>query len=431
MVVKIQKSSSKMKHVIDYNERKVEDMEASVIDYHLIQSPDRKTIEKAFERYEKANFATQNVSFHMSINPSPSDNMDEEQIKSLAAEILDELGYKDQPYVIYKHEDIERTHYHVVSIRVNELGRKIKDFKEAYKCQKILEKLSQKYGYTIGKATEEHIIDVEEENKKKHNKNPDQPEKITTFDPRAEVTSQYKTIFDECLGYHFTTWPQFREILLAHGIIAQLEGPEENQVISLQGTDNNGKAACNPVTETELGIPLYEKCLERASKCKSDICKIEKDRIKKIISSCKDTVKDEDSFRKELAKEGIHLILAIGKDGNIFGTTYIDHVTKCAFKASELGKGHSINDILTNPTTNKKPSKTSTKTTSTGQIKPVKGSQDPNTSKEEKSNSRMAIETLIRAAEILTAEVYHGKAVGKDESDDPRKKKRRRKKAKR
>ena len=43
-----------MKHVINYNEYKVADGEARVVDYHGIQSPDKQAIEEAFGRYEKS-----------------------------------------------------------------------------------------------------------------------------------------------------------------------------------------------------------------------------------------------------------------------------------------------------------------------------------------------------------------------------------------
>ena len=34
------------------------------------------------------------------------------------------LGYGSQPYIVFKHHDIEREHIHIVSLRVNEQGEK-------------------------------------------------------------------------------------------------------------------------------------------------------------------------------------------------------------------------------------------------------------------------------------------------------------------
>jgi hypothetical protein len=38
------------------------------------------------------------------------------------------LGYGNQPYLVYKHADLERVHFHIVSTRIDcETGKKIKD----------------------------------------------------------------------------------------------------------------------------------------------------------------------------------------------------------------------------------------------------------------------------------------------------------------
>ena len=37
---------------------------------------------------------------------------------------MQEMGYDEQPYIVYLHNDIERVHLHVVSVRVNLSGKK-------------------------------------------------------------------------------------------------------------------------------------------------------------------------------------------------------------------------------------------------------------------------------------------------------------------
>lgn len=38
---------------------------------------------------------------------------------------MESLGYGQQPYVVFRHRDIARTHLHIVSVRVDESGKKI------------------------------------------------------------------------------------------------------------------------------------------------------------------------------------------------------------------------------------------------------------------------------------------------------------------
>jgi hypothetical protein len=37
------------------------------------------------------------------------------------------MGYAEQPFVVFKHTDIDGTHIHIVSVCVDEEGRKISD----------------------------------------------------------------------------------------------------------------------------------------------------------------------------------------------------------------------------------------------------------------------------------------------------------------
>jgi len=59
------------------------------------------------------------------------------------------LGYGNQPYLVYKHADLERVHFHIVSTRIDsETGKKIKDNYEKEKTQRFINDLEQKYQLT-------------------------------------------------------------------------------------------------------------------------------------------------------------------------------------------------------------------------------------------------------------------------------------------
>ena len=63
-----------------------------------------------------------------SISPSiriPTTALTDMEMESLAREYLEKLGYGDQPYLIFKHEDINRHHLHIVSVNVDENGRRL------------------------------------------------------------------------------------------------------------------------------------------------------------------------------------------------------------------------------------------------------------------------------------------------------------------
>ena len=148
MVVKIEPATEHCETCFRYNQNKVEAGHAMVLYMANIDDPNDPLA--TLERYERASRRCQKPSFHMSINPSDTDGMSDEQITEFVKELMAGMGYGDQPVILYKHLDIDRIHYHVVSVRVDKEGKKIKDSNEQRRCQALLKKLAAKYGFTIG-----------------------------------------------------------------------------------------------------------------------------------------------------------------------------------------------------------------------------------------------------------------------------------------
>ena len=94
----------------------------------------------------EANRRTTNTVFHASLNPSPEDRLTDEQLREIAQEYMQKMGYGDQPYIVFKHKDIDREHLHIVSLRVDEQGRKLLHDFEARRSMEILRDLERKYG---------------------------------------------------------------------------------------------------------------------------------------------------------------------------------------------------------------------------------------------------------------------------------------------
>lgn len=88
----------------------------------------------------------ENPVVHISLNPSPKDKLSDEQLERIAREYLKKLGYGNQPYIIYKHEDIGRPHLHILTTCITEQGRKINDFRIWKRSWSICRHLERKYG---------------------------------------------------------------------------------------------------------------------------------------------------------------------------------------------------------------------------------------------------------------------------------------------
>ena len=136
-----------------YNKEKVDKNEAEVLLWQKMLEPFNKhgrmdidACMESFRPYLEANRRTINTVFHVSLNPSPEDRLTDERLRDIAREYMERMGYGEQPYIVFKHKDISREHLHIVSLRVDEQGRKLPHDFEARRSMEILRDLERKYG---------------------------------------------------------------------------------------------------------------------------------------------------------------------------------------------------------------------------------------------------------------------------------------------
>lgn len=112
-----------------YNKEKVDKDEAEVLLWQKILEPfdkhgrmDIDACMDSFRPYLEANRRTTNTVFHVLLNPSPEDKLTGEQLRETAKEYMERMGYGDQPYIVFKHNDIPESisiWYRCVSMRTD------------------------------------------------------------------------------------------------------------------------------------------------------------------------------------------------------------------------------------------------------------------------------------------------------------------------
>lgn len=321
-------SSSSMGSALSYNEEKVKEGEAEVIAEVNVDS-DHLSIRDTFARLETMNIRSKDVSFHMSVNPAEGEKLTREQVKELVSDIMKGLGYGSQPYVIYRHDDIGRTHYHVVSIRTDRRGRKIPDRQEKRNCVRILEGLSEKYGFRVGNGNAETLRELG----------------ITDrcFSPSAgHVVLQMEAIAQECLSYRFTDADQFQAVMRDHGI----EVTERNGHMSLQGLDGQGHPCTPRVDERSLSIPIKSECDRKVTFCldpqRAPVREAEA--VSRIARACLPHAAGLDHFCAMMDRKGISVNVRTDASGKVAGALFIDRVSRCVLDSSEV-RGLSLSDI--------------------------------------------------------------------------------------
>ena len=344
MVVKMLASRGTVFGTLRYNQNKVAKGVADIIGSYNFDN-NRNTIrdfERTFARYERMNIRTENISFQMAINPNPdvpSEQLSDSDALAFAKELMQGLGFNEQPVIFYKHKDIDRVHYHVVSIKTNKKGRKIKDSFSELKLQKLLKKLSKKYHYVIGN----------EEKKKKL--------KIPTwlrFNTKAgNVTKQYKALFDEALTYKFTTFKQFQTIMEGMGVNVKLTEGNDFHLI-FQGLDDKGEKSTKRISEITMKQDLYLQMEDRIqeNKVKRPLSEEENarrlatlERVDLTTAYCLQHAKNIGQYQRILSNVGIQVGLSRTPDGGIFGITFVDKESKTAYKGSELKRHFSLSNL--------------------------------------------------------------------------------------
>lgn len=315
-----------MAGALGYNERKVSRDEATIILKANMDTDRDNCVKETFERYEKMNYRSKEVCFHMSVNPGPGEAMDDGMAIQFISELMDRLGYGAQPYVIYRHNDIEREHFHVLSTRINNRGHKVRDFWEHRNCQKTLRDICEKYGYTVGSREEAaQIVRSEDE--------------FLCFNPGyGNVSQQMNAIFEECMSYHYTSRRQFDLISRDHGLRMRIAAGK----MSFQGTDFEGKKCTVPYSE-----PQYlARYLDRMQECNSE--KIPQEDLQRVSDTGKRLLplsRSEYEFTKMMLSQNIHPVFDKDSSGKITGVTFIDHESRTAIGGSALGHEFTLADI--------------------------------------------------------------------------------------
>jgi len=142
MVAKILSSSASFNGVA-YNENKMlasELLVAENFDGLLSERASKEEYKEYLMLYAKTNDRVKKPQLHATISTKGKEHSFEE-LTAVAQEWLKQMGYGKQPYLIYAHKDTNNNHVHIVSVRVNENGKKINDSFEKIRSNKIINEI--------------------------------------------------------------------------------------------------------------------------------------------------------------------------------------------------------------------------------------------------------------------------------------------------
>ena len=338
MVAKIS-TGQPLHGALAYNQDKVDEGHARILATNLVLQPEDGQFRVSscmddFRRWMPSHFRTEKPVIHISLNPHPDDVLTDEQLTAIGEEYMQKLGYGNQPYMIFKHEDIERKHIHIVSLRVDSNGRKINDSNEYRRSKAITEELEQKYGLHPA------------EGQKKG-----EDWQLTPVDSsKGNLKKQINNVVKPLLKmYRFQSVGEFRALLSLYNIgLEEVKGEVNGHSyhgILYSALDKDGEKTGTPIKSSVLGKPAGMASIEKQMRQSGTAIKDKKlkERTRRIVSAAMKSPRTESDFRRELSAQGIDLVLRRNEDNRIYGVTFIDHRSRVVLNGSLLGKDFSAN----------------------------------------------------------------------------------------
>ena len=349
MIAKIS-ATENLGGALGYNFKKVEKGEANILlAAELYQSKEgRYTMEDVLADMEALipkNCRTKKTVFHCSLNPHPDEKLSDEQLTQIAKEYMEALGYGNQPYIVFKHNDIAREHIHIVSLRVDSRGQKINDKFEKRRSKKITDALEKRFGLIPSSKVADKAVE--------------ETPKIDTIQRniKKQVASALRIVLKH---YRFCSLGELNAILSKYNLAVEevkteFWGKKYDGLVYVP-TDDKGDKVGTPIHASDIGRGVgYTAVQNRMQKSKQNVKPLIPTVRNKVLKTMRTSPNTEKELRQRLEEQGLRVVIRKNESGRIYGITFIDDKAGIALNGSRLGKGYAanvFNTYFSNPTHN-------------------------------------------------------------------------------
>lgn len=290
-----------------------------------------------FERYLPVHMRTEKPVIHISLNPHANDKLSDTELSDIAKEYMEKIGYGEQPFLVFKHEDIDRHHLHIVSIRVGLDGKRLNNDYIHRRSKRATNALESKYGlHPSG--------NVKQRNEQGELRKVD----VSQGNVKRQVGNVLKAI---SRNYCFQSLGEYRALLSLYNITVEetrgeVQGREYRGFV-YSATDDKCNKVATPLKASRFGkyagYDTFDKwCV--TSKWQIQEKELAK-RTKAVILATMKNSSGKNGLIENLKAKGIDTILRETDMGRIYGATFIDHNNGCVLNGSRMGKDLSANAL--------------------------------------------------------------------------------------
>ena len=386
-------SGNFIKGAVAYNEEKVAEGEASAIDMRNFDDEVADSAEAVAKMMMQCTKATSNNNsrvvikkpvFSCSLNLNQVDldrlkavrdergeEAENEFYRELAARYMKGMGYGSQPYIVYKHEDIERTHIHIISIRVDRNRRKINDSNEKLRSERVRKEIAQVMGLSDEGERKTKDLSAEEMGKLSRKrsdyiaKSGSAIEQLARLDAGdASTLNKLKHKISNILkfvdeNYKPKNMNEYNRILSQFNIRCNRIDTLDKDGRRINGcqfgaVDSKGNFVTHLIRGGQINdkftLPKLESKFALASGMTGDIRKEDSFSRKYITSQIDAILKsprqlDMDYLQSTLRVRGVEVNLVTDNEEKVVGVNFIDNLNGKVFSGSALGRAYTYGNL--------------------------------------------------------------------------------------
>lgn len=335
MVVRI-KTGKSIKGALNYNENKAQQGVAEII---LASGFACDINDLGFsQKLRRFNELIQNTSkvanntLHISLNFAPGEDLDNEKMQTIAMDYMNKIGFKGQPYLVYRHDDSSHPHVHIVTTPIKQNGRSIN-----------IHNIGKRLSEPARKAIEQEYGLVVAESRKKAQTLPLEPVSIqAAYYGKSETKRIISNIVQEVVArYKFTSIDELNAVLRQYNVVAD-RGSVNSRMYQCGGLvysiiDKYGYKTGVPIKASSI----YSKPTLAALQRKFVKNQVSRPAYQKIVQAkVFDTLSKSTStsiFMAKLRERNIGCSVQYEPGDNIKEIRFVDHSTRSVFSCEDLG----------------------------------------------------------------------------------------------
>ena len=213
-MVAIIHNSSSLKNALHYNENKVK--QGVAIFFHsanYLKDTEQLGFSDKINRLQRLTALNQQTKIncvHASLNFDPSDKLNTEKLKEIADVYMDKIGFGEQPYLVYQHNDAGHPHLHIVTTNIQPDGKRIS-----------LHNLARNQSMKASKEIEKEfqLIQADQKHRLNYELKPVNAQKVQYG--RAETKRAITNVLDQVLTtYKYASLAELNAVLKLYNIVA-------------------------------------------------------------------------------------------------------------------------------------------------------------------------------------------------------------------